>query len=76
MIRSLTADASIQPGSSWDWPRWLLAAALVLCVAALISVWTGRYHSTASRIVWTVVVIILPIVGPAAWFLLGWERRG
>jgi hypothetical protein len=47
----------------------------VFCVSALISIWTGRYHSTAARIVWTIVAILIPILGPIAWFLLGWERR-
>lgn len=50
--------------------------AVVLCVAALISIWIGRHHSTAARIVWTGVAILIPILGPLAWFLLGWERRG
>jgi len=58
-----------------EWPLWLLVTAGVLCVVALASVWSGRYHSTAARIVWTFVVILIPILGPIAWFLLGWERR-
>jgi hypothetical protein len=75
MIRSTAGHASVQQGGLWDWPLWLLIVAVVLCVAALISIWIGRYHSTAARIVWTVVAILIPILGPIAWFLLGWERR-
>ena len=75
MTRSFAIYASVQWGGSWGWPHWLLVAALVLCVAALISIWADRYHSTASRVVWTFVVALLPIVGPIAWFVLGWERR-
>lgn len=63
-------------GMTWDWPLWLLALALLLCLVALVSIWIGRYHSAASKLVWTFVVILLPIVGPLAWFALGWERRG
>ena len=76
MIRSSAGHASIYQGGAWDWPLWLLIVAVVLCVAALISIWIGRYHSTAARIVWTFVAILIPILGPIAWFLLGWERRG
>lgn len=78
MIRpppSQTSQTSAQHHPSLDWPLWLLAVAIVLCVAALISIWTGRYHSTAARIIWTIVAIFVPIIGPIAWFLLGWERR-
>lgn len=76
MIRSTAGHASVQQVGSWDWPLWLLIVAVVLCVAALLSIWTGRYHSTAARIVWTIVALLIPIFGPIAWFLLGWERRG
>ncbi len=76
MIRSSPGQTPFQDGASWEWPLWLLVVAVVFCLSALISIWTGRYHSTAARIVWTVVAILIPILGPIAWFLLGWERRG
>jgi type VI protein secretion system component VasF len=76
MIQSTAGRAPAQHGVSLDWPLWLLILAAALCVAALLSIWTGRYHSTASRIVWTAVALLIPILGPVAWFLLGWERRG
>lgn len=75
MIQSLPVRPTVQPAGSWDWPLWLLALAVILCLAALITVWLGRHHSIASRILWTFVVILIPIVGPLAWFTLGWERR-
>lgn len=76
MIQSLPPRSPTQPAGSWNWPLWLELVALVMCVVALISIWIGRYHSTAAKIVWTFVVILIPIVGPLAWFALGWERRG
>jgi hypothetical protein len=76
MIRLPAANDSVQPVGLWSWPFVLLIMAAVLCVAALVSIWTGRYHSTAARIVWTIVALLFPILGPVAWFLLGWERRG
>ena len=75
MIQTLLGRSPIPAADSFDWPRWLLALALVLCVAALISIWIGRHHSTASKMLWTFVVILIPILGPTAWFALGWERR-
>jgi uncharacterized membrane protein len=75
MIQTLVDRSSIPAADSFDWPRWLLALALVLCLAALISIWIGRHHSAASKILWTFVVILIPILGPIAWFALGWERR-
>lgn len=70
----------VPPGRSllagrWDWPLWFVAAAIVTAVAALVSIWLGRHHSTRAKIVWTVVVLVIPILGPAAWFALGRERR-
>lgn len=59
----------------WRAVDWLCAAAVLLLVAALVSVWRARAHSRRARIVWTVVVIVLPIVGPLAWFATGRERR-
>lgn len=76
MIRLPASGANVQPTGLWSWPFVLIIVAVVLCVAALISIWTGRYHSTAARVVWTIAAILLPILGPVAWFLLGWERRG
>jgi hypothetical protein len=76
MIRTFSGQTPVHRHDLMDWPLWLLIVAVVLCVAALISIWTGRYHSTAARVVWTIVTILLPILGPIAWFLLGWERRG
>ena len=75
MIRSPAGQASTHQSGPWDWPLWLLIVAGILSVAALISIWTGRHHSTSARLVWTFVAILIPILGPIAWFLLGWERR-
>jgi hypothetical protein len=76
MIRLPVAGEPTQPVGLWSWPFALVIVAVALCVVALVSFWIGRYHSTAARIVWTIVVILIPVLGPIAWFLLGWERRG
>jgi hypothetical protein len=35
----------------------------------------GRHHSRRAKIIWTVISVLLPIIGPLGWFLLGRERR-
>ena len=45
-------------------------------VAALASIWRSRGHSRQARVVWTALVAFLPLVGAAAWFVLGRQRRG
>jgi hypothetical protein len=56
-----------------DWPLWFAAIAVIAGVAALASIWLGRHHSPRAKIVWTVIVIVIPILGPIAWFVLGWQ---
>ena len=46
------------------------AAALV----ALASIWRSPAHSSKVKLIWTLLVLI-PLVGPAAWFVLGRGRR-
>jgi len=65
------------PILGWDMTRlaWIVTVAVVLLVLALVSIWHASGHSRAAKIVWTVVAVILPIVGPIAWALAGREPR-
>ncbi len=54
---------------------WLGAIAIVIDVIALVSIWTSRAHSSQAKVLWTVIVAVLPFLGALAWFPLGWERR-
>lgn len=58
----------------WSTLAWIGAAAALALVTALASVWRSRHHGRRAKIVWTIVVVLLPLVGPAAWFALGHER--
>jgi heme A synthase len=60
----------------WDsrW-QWLAGTGLLLAAAALISIWRGQRHSRQAKVVWTVVAVLLPILGPLGWFLLARETR-
>jgi uncharacterized membrane protein YhaH (DUF805 family) len=47
---------------------------LIADIAALVQVWRDRSRSNAVKIVWTVVVIALPVIGLIGWavnWLLG-----
>ncbi len=45
-------------------------AILLLDIWALYNVWTGG-SSVGSKILWSAVILILPVVGLILWFLLG-----
>lgn len=62
---------------SWPWAAatWLIVVAVLLDVLALASIWTGRHHSRKAKILWTALVVVLPVLGALGWFLLGRERR-
>lgn len=46
---------------------------LVLDLIALFSVW-GSGASTVSKLVWTLVILVLPVIGLIAWFFIGPKR--
>lgn len=51
--------------------RWLLGVIhLGLIIWALMSIW-GSAADTTYKIVWSLAVIIFPIVGFVVWFLAG-----
>ena len=43
---------------------------LILDVYAIIQVFSSR-ASTGSKVLWTVLILLLPIAGVILWFLLG-----
>ena len=55
--------------------RWIGAAIILVDLLALVSIWRSSLHSTKARIVWTLIVAVLPVLGALAWFPLGRERR-
>jgi len=57
------------------WPLWFAGAWAVLAVLALASIWMGTRHGRSAKIVWTVIVVFVPVLGAVGWYLLGRERR-
>jgi hypothetical protein len=54
---------------------WMAVAAIAADVAALASIWRSRAHSTKAQTIWTIIVLLVPLAGAAAWAFLGRERR-
>jgi Phospholipase_D-nuclease N-terminal len=49
--------------------RLLYILLLVVDVLAIIDVWK-RESNTEKRLLWTAVILLLPIAGPLAWYLV------
>ena len=58
------------------WPLWFAGAWIILTVLALFSIWmVGARHGRPAKLVWTVIVVVIPVLGACGWYLLGRERR-
>jgi hypothetical protein len=56
--------------------RWYIGLAILLVdLTALAFIWRSPGHSRKAKIVWTIIVALLPVLGALAWFPLGHERR-
>lgn len=53
---------------------WIILALFVLMVLALRSVWKSSAHARRVKVIWSAVVLI-PLLGPLGWFVLGRDRR-
>lgn len=60
---------------SQSWPLWLFAAWAIGGAAALLSIWLGRQHAPRVKVIWTVLVAAVPVIGALAWFVLGRQRK-
>ncbi|WP_149361158.1 MULTISPECIES: PLDc N-terminal domain-containing protein [Lolliginicoccus] len=50
-------------------------AALVLFIAALVSVLSSTVLSGVGKIVWILLIFVFPLLGPLLWFFLGRNVR-
>ena len=55
--------------------EWAAAVALIADIGALISIWRSRLHSRKAKTVWTLLVLLIPLIGALSWFALGREPR-
>ncbi|MEO8880113.1 MAG: PLDc N-terminal domain-containing protein [Gemmatimonadaceae bacterium] len=73
MIQVPPAESLLAGGTTW--PLWFACAWIVLGVSALISIWMGTRHGKPAKLVWTGIVVFVPVLGGLGWFVLGRERR-
>jgi len=52
---------------------WLVP--LALAVVALVSILRSQFPGPNDKLIWTVVAILLPIVGPILYFTIGTKQR-
>ncbi|MCU1527161.1 MAG: hypothetical protein JWP75_924 [Frondihabitans sp.] len=50
----------------------VILALLALEVVALIQVWRDSRRSLLTKVIWTVVIVMLPLIGGLGW-LLNWS---
>jgi hypothetical protein len=73
MIQVPPHGSMLRGGTTW--PLWFAGAWIILAVLALASIWLGTRHGRSAKIVWTVIVVCVPVLGAAGWYALGRERR-
>ena len=50
---------------AFDSVSWLALAIAVVDGLTLWSIWTGAHRSTKARVVWTAIVLAIPLLGAA-----------
>lgn len=56
---------------SWGLLGLPLIAGVVLFVVALISIARNKTYTSGGTVVWALIVLALPLLGPLLWFLIG-----
>ena len=54
--------------------RWATAVLVLADVLAFASIWHSRAHSPKTKVLWTALVALLPVLGAMGWFVLGKGR--
>ncbi len=60
--------------SGLDSFTWILLGLFILTLLALRSVWASSGHARRVKLIWSIVVLF-PLLGPLAWFVLGRSRK-
>lgn len=54
--------------------HWIGLTLLLIDLVALATIWLSKRHSTSAKLIWTAMVVFLPVLGALAWVALGRER--
>lgn len=55
---------------------WLVALVVLVDLLALAAIVGSRAHARRVKVIWTVIVLLVPVLGAVAWLAIGRERRG
>ena len=50
---------------------FLLIVNAILFISALISVARNRTYTSGGTVVWALIVLVVPVLGPVLWFVIG-----
>ena len=50
---------------------FFIVAGVVLFIGALVSVARNRTYTSGGTVIWTLIILALPVLGPLVWFLVG-----
>jgi hypothetical protein len=68
------SDSLLPEGYDVLWAVWILVVAIipvVLFIAALVSILRSIRYTGGGKLLWIVVVLLAPFLGPLGWFLAG-----
>ena len=55
---------------------WLIALVVIVDLLALAAIGASRAHAPKVKVIWSAIVLLLPVAGAVAWLAIGRERRG
>ena len=69
-VPGTTENPTVPIGADITWIIMVLVY-FILTIAALVSIFRTRHDRAASKFWWSALVIVIPLVGAAAWFPIG-----
>ncbi len=66
-----TTVAPLMPSPLFGVWGFVMSAGVILFIAALISVARNDRYFAGGTVIWVLIVLALPILGPVLWFLIG-----
>jgi cytochrome bd-type quinol oxidase subunit 1 len=74
LVPTTTGANPIVP-TSWEFTALLVSGALIaLVVVAIISLSRDRHYTAAQRLLWLLVILAAPVLGPILWLTVGRNR--
>lgn len=74
-LQESTSGANPIVPTHWEFTALLLGGALIaLLVVAVISLSRDRRYTPAQRLLWLLVILVAPVLGPILWLTVGRNR--